>query len=70
MDPDRVARYNERATECAAWLDRELEAIRRNYDAGLITIRQAADERIRRMEQHLATIRNLRDEYLGPGPDG
>jgi uncharacterized protein (DUF885 family) len=70
MDPDRVARYNERATECAAWLDRELEAIRRDYDAGLITIRQAADERIRRMEQHLATIRNLRDEYLSAEPDG
>jgi len=41
--------------------------IRRRQDAGEITVRQAADERIAAMEEHLAAIRQLRERHFGGG---
>ncbi len=42
-----------------------LTVIRRQQEAGDITVREAADERVSAMEHHLAATRALRVEYLG-----
>ena len=46
-------------------LDRKLASIRTSQEAGTITTREAADQRIAAMEQHLETTRNLRIEHFG-----
>jgi hypothetical protein len=39
--------------------------IRRQQDVGMFTVAEAADERIRAMEQHLAATKELRVRLLG-----
>jgi hypothetical protein len=46
-------------------LQQALADIRRRQDAGTISIRQAADERVSVLEAHLAAVRALRREHLG-----
>jgi hypothetical protein len=45
-------------------LEDRLAAIRSREDAGTIATRQAADERIAVMEQHLAAVRELCKQHL------
>jgi hypothetical protein len=66
LDPERVHRYDELAAEASARLDEELARIRRDLELNKITVREAADQRVVVLEQHLATIRRLRAEYLEP----
>jgi|HubBroStandDraft_5_1064220.scaffolds.fasta_scaffold1143007_1 hypothetical protein len=47
--------------------DDEIAGIRRRQDAGELTSREAANERIQIMEAHLAAVRELRQAYLGGG---
>src|SRR5260370_25867750 len=58
------AKYNELAAEAAATLDDQLDRIRHDQDEGTITIRQAADERVQVMQEHLDRLRLLAAEYL------
>jgi hypothetical protein len=44
-----------------------LDAIRAEQDAGRITTRQAADERVQLLERHLAEIARLRREHNAGG---
>jgi hypothetical protein len=44
-----------------------LTVIRRQQEAGDLTVREAADARIQAMEHHLQATRNLRVEYFGTG---
>lgn len=58
------------AAEAAAqdpFLDRRIAEIRAQYDAGDITVREAADLRVAALEHHLAAVRALRAEHFG-GP--
>jgi hypothetical protein len=48
-----------------ARLEQKITDIRAREDAGTITVRQAADERIAAMEEHLAACRFLRRRHLG-----
>ena len=48
-------------------LDQQLASIRGRQDDGALTIRQAADERIAALEQHLAELRKLREVHFGGG---
>jgi hypothetical protein len=47
--------------------DDQIAGIRRRQDAGELTAREAADERIHVMEAHLAAVQELRQAYLGGG---
>ena len=49
-------------------LDAKLAIFRRELDAGEITAVDAAYERVRALENHLATIRALRQKYFGGRP--
>ena len=64
-DSDRIDRYNELASEAFTRLDAQLANIRRDQDARRITVREAADERITVMTEHLNRLRLLREEHLG-----
>lgn len=64
-DPGRIAAYNRLVAEAAERLDAQLASVRRDYDAGEITVIEAADERITVMTEHLNRLRLLRQEYLG-----
>lgn len=59
--------YMDEALAADAALDEELGIFRRKLDAGEITAAEAAAERVRAMEEHLRTIRSLREKYFG-GP--
>jgi hypothetical protein len=59
--------YADEAAAVDQILDECLAEIRRRTDAGDITVREAADERVLALERHIETIRNLRAEYLGEG---
>jgi hypothetical protein len=48
-------------------LDEQLAAIRVRQDDGTITIREAADERIRVLTDHLAALHTLRRQFFGDG---
>jgi hypothetical protein len=63
-DSGRVGRYNDLIAEASARLDTQLANIRRDHDAGDITVIEAADERIIVMTEHLNRLRLLREEYL------
>jgi hypothetical protein len=45
--------------------DAEIASVRGKQDAGELTARESADERIRIMTAHLETVRELRRRYLG-----
>lgn len=63
-DPARVDAYNRLAVEASERRDAQLANIRKDQDAGDITVREAADERITVMSEHLNRLRLLRQEYL------
>jgi hypothetical protein len=64
MDEERRGRYYIEAEAEDRRLAERLAAIRSREDAGELTTRQAADERIAAMEQHLEAVRKLRERYL------
>jgi len=64
-DAGRVVLYNDLVSEAGDTLSVKLANIRRDEDAGDITVREAADERIAVMSQHLTRLRLLREEFLG-----
>jgi hypothetical protein len=62
---ERAAEYQRLADEAGDKLEDQLARIRADYGSRAITVREAADERVKVLEEHLARIQNLRDEYLG-----
>jgi hypothetical protein len=69
-DPDDTTPAGTYADEAAAqdqFLDRRLAEIRAQYEAGSITVREAADLRVAALEHHLAAVRALRAEHFGDG---
>jgi hypothetical protein len=67
MDEERRSRYYIAAEAEDRRLAERLAAIRSREDTAAITTRQAADERIAVMEQHLAAVRELRERHLEGG---
>jgi hypothetical protein len=67
MDEEQRARYWKAVETEDKWLDERLTDIRGRQDTGMISIRQAADERIVAMEQHLDAVRELRRRHLEGG---
>jgi hypothetical protein len=67
MDEERRSRYYIKAEAEDRRLAERLAAIRSREDAGTIATRQAADERIKVMEEHLAAVRELRERHLEGG---
>jgi hypothetical protein len=63
--PDRRSAYAIALSEAADDADDALSHIRAEYDAGRITAREAADERVRLLENHLERLARLRAEHLG-----
>jgi uncharacterized protein (DUF885 family) len=63
MFPDKD-RYSHLVEEAGTLLDEKLTRIRKDCDDGAITIREAADARIKVMTEHLDKLRELRDEFL------
>jgi hypothetical protein len=57
-------RYSHLVEEAGQLLDDQLTRIRKDSDAGTMTIREAADERIKVMTEHLDRLRELRDQFL------
>jgi len=57
--------YYEAVTAADARLQAALASLRDRQDAGEVTARQAADERIALLEGHLAECQRLRREHLG-----
>ena len=57
-------RYFHLVEEAGRLLDNQLARIWNDSADGKITIREAADERIQVMTEHLARLRELRDEFL------
>jgi hypothetical protein len=57
-------RYSHLVDEAGSLLDDQLSRIRKDCDDGTMTIREAADERIKVMTEHLDKLRELRDEFL------
>jgi hypothetical protein len=57
-------RYSHLVEEAGRVLDDQLSRIRKDCDEGTMTIREAADERIKAMTEHLDKLRELRDEFL------
>jgi hypothetical protein len=70
MEEERRSRYYIEAEAEDRRLAERLAAIRSREDAGTIATRQAADERIAVMEQHLAAVRELREQHLEGGQGG
>jgi hypothetical protein len=63
--PDRASTYAELLAAEAGKLDATLAAIRADTEAGNLTSAEAADNRVQVLEAHLASIRLLRELYLG-----
>jgi hypothetical protein len=63
------SRYMDAAALAGRALQARIGNIGRRRDSGEFTTRQAADERIRALEEHLATVRLLRERQLG-GEEG
>lgn len=57
--------YMAEANALDSALDIRLAEIRRAYDGGLLTTREAADLRIAALEEHLENVRKLRREHFG-----
>jgi hypothetical protein len=64
-EPSPHSTYMERVNAADYLLAAALAALTRKQDAGQITVRQAADERVRLLEQHMATVQGLRHDLLG-----
>jgi hypothetical protein len=65
MDDTPGARYMEAAAAEDGKLDERLTMIRREEDEGSITVREAAAERVKALEGHLAATRALRLQHFG-----
>jgi hypothetical protein len=69
--PDRVpgdptrSPYADEAAAQDRFLDIKIAAIRAQYEAGHITVREAADARVLAYTHHLAAVRALYDEHFG-----
>jgi hypothetical protein len=63
-EPDRVQTYLGLVAEAGTTLDDQLKRIRDDYERREIDIREAADERIQVMTEHLDRLRLLRAEFL------
>jgi hypothetical protein len=61
----RASEYWNRAMAAASELELRLTAIRLDYEAGEISVTEAADERVELLERHLRLLRELRRRYLG-----
>jgi hypothetical protein len=61
----RASEYWERTMAAARDLEARLTAIRVDYEAGNISVRDAADARVELLERHLDLLRELRRRYLG-----
>jgi hypothetical protein len=59
--------YISEALAADALLDELLGNIRRDVDNNEISLAEAAAERVKVMEEHLATIRELRIRHFGDG---
>jgi hypothetical protein len=59
--------YAVEACEQDKFLDEKIAGIRAQFEAGSITVREAADMRVAAYEHHLAAVRALRVEYFGDG---
>jgi hypothetical protein len=57
--------YTDEAAAQDQFLDRRLAEIRALYEAGSITIREAADLRIAALEHHVEEVRALRVKHFG-----
>jgi hypothetical protein len=61
---DRSEQYQWLASEAAAALDDQLARIRADQERGAISVREAADQRVQALQEHLDRLRLLREEYL------
>lgn len=57
--------YADAAAKADDELDGRLAEIRRQSEAGAITLAQAADMRVAALERHIESIRALRAEHFG-----
>jgi hypothetical protein len=64
-DDDPVSGYVAALNEASNELDEKLSNIRRDLDAGDISMREASDERILVMSEHLSRLIRLRIEHFG-----
>lgn len=67
QDQQQHSRYYLAAEAEDKRLADRLAAIRSRQDSGLITTREAADDRIVAMSQHLAAVQELRRQHLEGG---
>jgi hypothetical protein len=65
IPPEQPRDYADEAAVHDKQLDDKLAAIRRQTDAGEITLREAADLRVQALELHIAAIRVLRRQFFG-----
>jgi hypothetical protein len=66
IHPGSLAGYNGLIADEAERLAGALADIREAQDLGELTVREAADNRIQVLETHLARLRHLRAQFLGP----
>jgi hypothetical protein len=69
IPPTDRSNYITEAMAADAALDEQLAIFRREEADGEITAVEAAYERVRALETHLATIRALRAKYFGGNDD-
>lgn len=62
--------YADAAGELDDALDARLAEIRRQSDAGVISLAKAADMRVAALERHVDAIQRLRAEYFGTESGG
>ncbi|HUA39934.1 MAG TPA: hypothetical protein VMA32_00070 [Streptosporangiaceae bacterium] len=62
----RRSEYWDSAMAAASELEIGLTAIRLDYEAGDISVREAADARVELLERHLDHLRELKRRYLDP----
>jgi len=65
---DRHSEYYREVQTADQDLEDALSHIRARQDDGEISAREAADERVRLLENHLQAVHALRVKHLGPGP--
>ena len=65
VSADPHSEYWDRVSAADRRVDAELASIRRKQDAGIVTAAQAAGERAKALQAHLAEVRRLRQEFLG-----